>query len=76
MQTDSTSDGVAAPTSLTITGATSGLGTLLLICAVGCVDMDVQNPNALDARALTPLNVETLIAGAYDSWLGVHRHEG
>ena len=76
MQTGSISDVVAAPTSLTITGATSGLGTLLLICAVGCVDMDVQNPNALDARALTPLNVETLIAGAYDSWLGVHRHGG
>ncbi len=77
MQTDSISDDVGAPTSLTITRATSGLGALLLICAVGCVDKDLQNPNAPDgARALTPDNVETLIAGAYRQWTQVHTWGG
>jgi hypothetical protein len=51
---------------------------VFLICAgAGCVDMDLQNPNVPDgARALTSENVETLIAGAYDSWLRVHRQAG
>ena len=78
MQTGSISDDVAVPTSLTITGATSGLGALLLICAVGCVDLDVQNPNAPDVdRALAnPGDVEMLIAGAFNRWLRVHWYGG
>jgi hypothetical protein len=78
MQTGSISDVVATPTSLTITGATSGLAALLLICAVGCVDLDVQNPNAPDANSAfaTPGDVEALIGGAYGRWLRVHRYGG
>lgn len=49
---------------------TSGLAALLLIGMAGCVDLEVQNPNAPDAsRALaTAGDVEALIAGAYGSW--------
>jgi hypothetical protein len=52
--------------------ATSGLAALLLLGAVGCVDLDVKNLNDPDAeRALsTPGDVESLIGGAYSAWLG------
>ncbi len=58
--------------------ATSGLAALLLVAMAGCVDLDVQNPNAPDAeRALaTAGDVESLIAGAFDRWLRVHRYAG
>ncbi len=49
---------------------------LVLSCAAaGCVDMNVQNPNAPDAaRALTAQNVETTIAGTYETWLGTEAY--
>ena len=58
--------------------ATSGLAALLLIGMAGCADLDVTNPNAPDAeRALASSDdVESLIAGAFDSWLGAVLHDG
>lgn len=55
-----------------------GLAALLLVSMVGCVDLEVQNPNAPDAaRALASAgDVESLIAGAFDRWLYVHRYGG
>ena len=50
--------------------ATSGLTALLLVGMAGCVDLEVQNPNAPDAeRALQNAeDVEALIGGAFSSW--------
>ena len=58
--------------------ATSGLAALLLIGMAGCVDLEVQNPNAPDAaRALAnPGDVESLISGAFNRWLYVQRYGG
>ncbi|UCF41145.1 MAG: hypothetical protein JSW43_02080 [Gemmatimonadota bacterium] len=58
--------------------ATSGLAALLLIGMAGCVDLDVQNPNAPDAeRALaTPEDTEALIAGGYTTWANVLWYDG
>jgi hypothetical protein len=58
--------------------ATSGLAALLLVGTVSCVELEVQNPNDPDAgRALaSPTDVESLIAGAYDSWLGTEYYDG
>jgi hypothetical protein len=55
-----------------------GLAALLLIGMAGCVDLEVQNPNAPDAsRALSnPGDVESLIKGAYSRWNRVHRYGG
>ena len=55
--------------------ATSGLAALLM---VGCVELEVQNPNAPDAaRALsTAGDVEALIGGAYDRWLYTQDYDG
>jgi hypothetical protein len=52
--------------------ATSGLAALLLFFAVGCVDLEVKNLNDPDAeRALsTPGDVESLIAGGVQAWIG------
>ncbi len=60
------------------TKATSGLAALLLIGMVGCTDLDVTNPNAPDAaRALkTGGDVESLIAGAFDSWHDILSYSG
>jgi hypothetical protein len=57
---------------------TSGLAALLLVGAVGCVDLEVQNPNAPDrARALkTAGDVESLIGGAFLSWSGSLYYNG
>jgi len=58
--------------------ATSGLAALLLIGMAGCVDLDVQNLNDPDAsRALgTPGDVESLIAGGYQAWIGCLYYAG
>jgi hypothetical protein len=58
--------------------ATSGLAALLLIGMAGCVDLEVDNPNAPDAaRALsTAGDVEALIGGAYNSWLATQSYYG
>jgi len=50
--------------------ATLGLAALLLLGMVGCTELEVTNPNAPDAeRALaTTGDVESLIAGGFDSW--------
>jgi hypothetical protein len=58
--------------------ATSGLTALLLMTVAGCVDLDVQNPNAADAeRALgTASDVEALISGAYGTWDNVVHWNG
>ncbi|MFC1639264.1 hypothetical protein ACFL3B_00715 [Gemmatimonadota bacterium] len=47
--------------------ATSGFAALLLLISAGCVDLEVQNPNAPDANRVfeTPEDVESLIAGAF-----------
>jgi hypothetical protein len=57
---------------------TSGLVALLLVGMVGCVDLDIENPNAPDAeRALsTAGDVESLIGGAYNSWLSTQSYYG
>ena len=58
--------------------ATSGLAALLVIGMAGCADLDVTNPNAPDAeRALSSSDdVESLIAGAFSSWMGSVLHDG
>ncbi len=58
--------------------ATSGLAALLVVGMAGCVDLNVQNPNAPDAsRALaTAGDVESLIAGAYTRWLYALSYDG
>jgi hypothetical protein len=58
--------------------ATLGLAALLLIGTVGCVDLEVQNPNAPDTeRALAdPANVESLIRGGMTSWHYVLWYDG
>jgi hypothetical protein len=55
-----------------------GLATLLLIGMAGCVDLEVQNPNAPDAaRALAnPGDVESLIAGSFNRVLFITRAGG
>ena len=60
------------------TKATSGLAALLLIGMVGCAELEVQHPNAPDAeRALASADdVESLIAGAYNSWLQSLHYRG
>ena len=47
--------------------ATSGLTALLLLGMAGCVDLDVENPNAPDAERVfeTDKDIESLIAGAW-----------
>jgi hypothetical protein len=46
------------------------VGSMLIFGAAGCADLDVVNPNDADAeRALeTAGDVESLIAGSYNSW--------
>jgi hypothetical protein len=58
--------------------ATSGLAALLLLGAVGCVDLEVKNMNDPDAeRALaTPGDVESLIAGGFQAWYGCMYYDG
>jgi len=58
--------------------ATSGLAALLLIGMAGCVDLEVQNLNDPDAaRALgTAGDVESLIAGGYQAWIGCLYYDG
>jgi hypothetical protein len=58
--------------------ATSGLAALLLIGMVGCVDLDVQNPNEPDAaRALaTPEDTEALIGGGFLTWSSIYMYWG
>lgn len=58
--------------------ATSGLAALLLLGAVGCVDLEVKNLNEPDAsRALsTPGDVEALIAGGFQAWYGCLYYAG
>ena len=58
--------------------ATSGLVALLVLGLAGCVDLNVQNPNAPDAsRALaTPGDVESLIGGGYNTWLYTQYYDG
>lgn len=54
-------------------------GSMLLVGAAACADLDVENPNdANAARALsTAADVEALIAGAYNSWYsGNHSSAG
>jgi hypothetical protein len=55
------------------------LATWLLVGAVGCADLDVENPNEPDAkRALTTAgDVESLIAGSFAQWWQANaRYEG
>ena len=49
--------------------ATSGLAPLLLLGMAGCVDLEVQNPNAPDANRVfeTDQDIESLIAGAWNN---------
>lgn len=58
--------------------ATSGLAALLAVGLAGCVDLEVQNPNAPDAeRALaTSGDVESLIGGGYTRWLYAQTYSG
>jgi hypothetical protein len=53
--------------------ATSGLTALLLLGMVGCVDLEVQNPNAPDAARVfeTDQDIESLIAGAWKNIYGI-----
>jgi hypothetical protein len=54
-------------------------GTLLLLGAGACADLEVTNPNEPDAgRALTSAgDVEALIAGSFASWyVGQHSYDG
>lgn len=53
-------------------------GSLLLLGAAGCADLDVVNPNSADAeRALeTSGDVEALIAGSYNSWYSGNHSSG
>jgi hypothetical protein len=57
---------------------TSGLVALLLVGAVGCVDLEVPNDNAPDrSRALaTAGDVESLIGGSFSSWSGILEYGG
>jgi hypothetical protein len=57
---------------------TTGLAALLLVGAVGCVDLAVPNTNDPDrSRALaTAGDVESLIGGAFLSWHGVLYYAG
>jgi hypothetical protein len=55
------------------------VGTLALFGATGCADLEVTNPNAPDAqRALsTPGDIESLVAGAYNTWFnGTYTYYG
>jgi hypothetical protein len=55
------------------------VGSLLLLGAAACTDLEVVNQNDADAeRALaTPGDVESLIAGSYNSWFnGVYSYSG
>lgn len=55
------------------------VGSLLLFGGTACADLDVSNPNAADAeRALaSPGDVESLIAGALNSWFsGIASYSG
>lgn len=56
----------------------TGLATLMLVSMAGCLELEVQNPNAPDAsRALaTPGDVEALIAGAFNRWLNFQGYSG
>lgn len=56
----------------------SALVALLVFGLLGCVDLDVQNPNEADAaRAIsTPGDVEALIGGAYSRWREVEQYWG
>jgi hypothetical protein len=58
--------------------ATSGLAALLLIGTVGCVELDVQNPNDPDAaRALaTPEDTESLIGGGFLTFISSYSYYG
>ena len=48
----------------------AAIGALALIAVMGCLDLEVTNPNEPDAdRALaTPGDIEALVAGAYNVW--------
>ena len=54
---------------------TTVAAALLLFGAAGCADLDVQNPNdpTRDQALASALDVESLIAGSYNTWYnGVH----
>lgn len=54
------------------------VGSTLLLFAAACADLDVTNPNAPDAgRALqTAGDVESLISGSYNTWMGGNTSTG
>jgi len=52
-----------------------GLGLLLIFGLIGCVDLDVENPNQPDAeRAITRAeDIESLIGGSFLSYWGIQK---